>query len=909
MVARAEQDVFAGASGVPLDALAALAAAVAAAAQRPALAGALDELADAARIVSGAEVALVRVLRPESERFETVAVAGPAALAAELEGTSLPAADVPEETVDELAAAPAEVRRAAGRAAARSLLLVPVRTDGPTATLELYRAGGRFTAAERLGAELAAGYAALMLRAFAGGRHGAVEALVRPALELAGEALAAALDETHTAAELVRVAATIVGAPVGLLWEPDDDDELRLAARYGLGPDADVAAARELAEAAREEAGPVRAVLAEHLPAPCGVSTTLPLGQPAVGLLQLLFAAEDEPDAAQLARLTTFGVRLAHALRASERARTLGVELERTRALLAVVGQATAELSLAHTLETAVDRLAELFAVEHVAVYLRAGENRLTPAAGLGLAGPHARVAERLLEIALGTGRGRPVVEVADAWRDERLREARDAARESGIDAALAVPLHVRDEVIGLLAVYPQRGRRPTENEATLLAALAGQLAVAVQNAQLHEQTAELSAQRESALASERDAAKRLRALYEISRSFAQSLSLETTLEALAQTAVDVLDVDAAVLRMPDERRELLVPRAMHVKDVQLRDAVRTILYRAQPFGMTTTQRLFRDAVPFRIGRDEELLGPFLEKGWTGAVVPVGTPAEVIASLSIFSFRPGSPIAEETIDAAVAIAGQAALAIDNARLYQQQKQFADTMQRSLLPRAQPDVAGLHMGEVYESSARVDVGGDVYDFMTLDDGRLAVVLGDVTGHGVEATADMAMAKFVFRSLAREHPEPGDFLAAANDVIVDEIAPGKFITMAYLAVDGVRGSVACASAGHPPPRLVLPDGSVRGLEASGLVLGIDADQEYEEVRAEFPVGAVLVVYTDGVTEARREGDLYGVERLDALLAERRDLPPRELAAAVTEDCRSWAGGELGDDVAVVVIRRVP
>ena len=128
------------------------------------------------------------------------------------------------------------------------------------------------------------------------------------------------------------------------------------------------------------------------------------------------------------------------------------------------------------------------------------------------------------------------------------------------------------------------------------------------------------------------------------------------------------------------------------------------------------------------------------------------------------------------------------------------------------------------------------------------------------------------------------------------------------MAYLAVDGVGGTVACASAGHPPPRLVLPDGSVRGLEASGLVLGIDSGQEYEEVRAELPVGAVLVLYTDGVIEARRDGELYGVERLDALLAERRDLPPRELAAAVVDDCRSFAGGELGDDVAVVVIRRV-
>ena len=104
-----------------------------------------------------------------------------------------------------------------------------------------------------------------------------------------------------------------------------------------------------------------------------------------------------------------------------------------------------------------------------------------------------------------------------------------------------------------------------------------------------------------------------------------------------------------------------------------------------------------------------------------------------------------------------------------------------------------------MGELYEPSSRVDVGGDVYDFLALEDGRLAVVLGDVTGHGVDATADMAMAKFVFRSLAREHPEPADFLAAANEVICSEIAGGKFISMSYVVVDGRSGRVSGASAG--------------------------------------------------------------------------------------------------------------
>src|ERR1043165_8990336 len=128
------------------------------------------------------------------------------------------------------------------------------------------------------------------------------------------------------------------------------------------------------------------------------------------------------------------------------------------------------------------------------------------------------------------------------------------------------------------------------------------------------------------------------------------------------------------------------------------------------------------------------------------------------------------------------------------------------MHPSLLPRSVPELQGLELGEAYQSSARVEVGGDVYDFLVLDDRRLAVVLGDVTGHGIEAAADMAMAKFVFRSLARRHAEPGAFLTAANDVVVDEIAPGKFITMVVVTVDPETGAIAVAAAGHPPPRLV-------------------------------------------------------------------------------------------------------
>jgi serine phosphatase RsbU (regulator of sigma subunit) len=96
-------------------------------------------------------------------------------------------------------------------------------------------------------------------------------------------------------------------------------------------------------------------------------------------------------------------------------------------------------------------------------------------------------------------------------------------------------------------------------------------------------------------------------------------------------------------------------------------------------------------------------------------------------------------------------------------------------------------------------------------------------------------------------------------------------------------------------------------VRGLESTGLVLGIDAGQTYDEARAELPPGSSIVLYTDGVIESRNDGELYGTERLDAFLSAHRELAPRELAHALAEDARAFAGGELTDDLAVVVIRR--
>src|SRR6266851_2970414 len=354
------------------------------------------------------------------------------------------------------------------------------------------------------------------------------------------------------------------------------------------------AAAAERALLGRQAVGFVG--IAE-LPSLAKVPATLQRGQPSIGGLQLLFSPDGEPRDEARAALATFGVRAAHALRASSRARTVALELDRTRALLAVVGQAISELSLAHTLETAVEHVGELLGADRLAVYLRE-DDQLYAAAAIGLAGPHVRLADRLLELALGPLRSRGMLVVQDVASDPRLAGVGDAAAETGIEAAIAVPLLAGHDVIGLLGVFPARGRLLTENESALLSALAVQLAVAVQNAQLHERAKQLGEERERALDAERAASKRVRALYEISRSFAQSMSLDATLDAVASTVVDV-----ALIQMPDERREWLLPKAIEIAEPRLDEAARSMIYKPQAFGAHPVQLLFRNGDPFPITR------------------------------------------------------------------------------------------------------------------------------------------------------------------------------------------------------------------------------------------------------------------------------------------------------------------
>jgi serine phosphatase RsbU (regulator of sigma subunit) len=867
---------------------------------------ALAVLAHAAADATGATVAVVRVRDGGGGLPARGVWSSSAALSAELEGSRLAVAELGAHELDESDELPAALSRLVKRSGAAGVAVVPEVVDGQVvASLELMRPREPFSATDRLLARIAAQEAGLIVRAFEradGARSGNG---LSASLELAGRALTAGA-EGRTAERIAGLTAELTHAESCLVWRTENGSAQPIAF---VGPEQEagtLAAEAERVLADRnvvvKEEGERRVVLVR-------------VGEPTRGGLRLV-VADDAPAADELEHLAAFGARAAHALRHGERMSRLTDELERSRALLAVVGQAIAELSLSHTLDTAVERVADLLGTERVAVYLSRG-GRLETAAERGLAGPHLRVAEALYETAIERLPTRGVIEASASSGEAVLDAVGDAASESGVDATVSVPLRAGNEPIGLLVAYPPRGSRLNENESTLLAALAGQLAVAVQNARLHEETLRLAGEREEALKSQGRAASRLQAFYDISSSFAEHMRLDETVDAVTRTAVRLLDLDAAVLRMPEGRGDDLVVRSVHVRDSQLEQALAPILDRPQPverlahLGLGRSRRalVLDPATAEQLGGGHELLAPFLRRGSNAVVVPILASGEVIASLTLLALDPGRAIGPEEVETVRSLAAQAAFAIDNARLYQQQAGFANAMQRSLLPAAPPVLAGIEVGSIYESSARLDVGGDLYDYTTLPDGRLAVVVGDVTGKGIDAAADMAMTRFVFRSLAREHPGPRGFLAAANEVVVDEVQEGKFVTMVYLVVDSQTGELACAAAGHPLPRLVAAEGTVRELAAGGLALGIERDQVYSEAQETLEPGWVVVLVTDGVIEARRGDELFGYARLDRLLADNRELSAAALAQAVVDGARSFSGGELADDSAVVVVKRVP
>jgi sigma-B regulation protein RsbU (phosphoserine phosphatase) len=249
-------------------------------------------------------------------------------------------------------------------------------------------------------------------------------------------------------------------------------------------------------------------------------------------------------------------------------------------------------------------------------------------------------------------------------------------------------------------------------------------------------------------------------------------------------------------------------------------------------------------------------------------------------------------------------------------------QAVGTIQRSLLPAKLPNIPGFELAAHYRTSARA--GGDYYDFFPLAGGEWGLFIADVSGHGTPAAVLMAITHALAHAEPGTHTPPGSLLAHLNDRLTQTYTrDGTFVTAFYAILDPAARTLTYASAGHNPPRLARGGGDPGGHGAGGRVLpldqggglplGIVAGQAYDQTTVGLAGGDLVLLYTDGVTEARdpiRAGplDLFGTDRLDALLAARR--PDEPAVACVDRVCEAVAaftgGAPPADDETLIAVR---
>ncbi len=254
------------------------------------------------------------------------------------------------------------------------------------------------------------------------------------------------------------------------------------------------------------------------------------------------------------------------------------------------------------------------------------------------------------------------------------------------------------------------------------------------------------------------------------------------------------------------------------------------------------------------------------------------------------------------------LAHQVAVTLENMLLLEERSNIADILQRSLLPHT-PKAKGLDIGTCYASAtATAAIGGDFYDFLEVDNDRIAMVCGDVCGKGVEAAATTAMVRYLLRSLASNNPTPASVTYHLNRALCAQLKNSQFVTMHYALYDRRSEKLEYTSCGHPPALLWGAHKETEKLATGDLPLGLFRDHQFKQNQTNFELGDSLLLYTDGVTEAKQDNELFGEDRL---LETYQEAVGHKTANAVARSiylaANRFSGGSLSDDLAIVAVCR--
>jgi PAS domain S-box-containing protein len=244
-----------------------------------------------------------------------------------------------------------------------------------------------------------------------------------------------------------------------------------------------------------------------------------------------------------------------------------------------------------------------------------------------------------------------------------------------------------------------------------------------------------------------------------------------------------------------------------------------------------------------------------------------------------------------------------ALAEESERLYRQQLEIAESLQTALLS-IPSEIGAVRLAHLYRSATEAArVGGDFYDAFEVKDGKIAILVGDVAGHGIEAARTATLVKDVVHAFTHQSLRSHKVMSRANAVLMERLLPG-FVTLFLAILDTETGLLGYANAGHPPPMLRRASGGIERLGDGSVPLGVRAEVTWKPGEARLEAGDILLLYTDGIVEARRGKEFFGDERLEKLLKRKR-LSVERLPGLILDQVLAFSEGKLTDDIAVLAV----
>lgn len=469
-------------------------------------------------------------------------------------------------------------------------------------------------------------------------------------------------------------------------------------------------------------------------------------------------------------------------------------------------------------------------------------------------------------------------------------------------ESALVVPLFRAGKVFAVIECLNRRAPGGglaadgfTAADQDILEVAAEHIAFALDHALLHEESARRALEKE--------------VLLEVVKALSTPLELEEVLTAILQSLKQVVDFDGAAVYLVNKKSQVIECAAQvgypegSEEAFGLRVGVGLVGWVAKTGESVIVTDVREDGryVAARPSTRSELAAPLVLNGRTIGVFN-------LESDRLDSYHEGQ------LELVRAFASQSAVAIERARLtrdllerrrLEKELAIAREIQESFLPKQAPHIPGFDLAGI--ARAHDEVGGDYFDFISVSEGQLGLAIADVSGKGIPAALIMAGFRMSLLAEIRNNFAIRAIMRKVNSLLYESTDSDKFVTAFYGVLDVKSRVLTFANAGHNPPLLLRSDGSSEHLHDGGVALGVLPDAQYEERPQALRPGDVLVLYTDGVSEAMSpDGDQFGEERIQEFVLRLRDRSASEIVEGLVASVTEWCEGRSSDDLTLLVLK---